>query len=173
MKNSTLRLICAALLMPLAGCATIVGSDTHTMPIVSAPSDASVKITDEKGVDIYKGNTPASVTLKKSDGSYFGKKTYTVTITKAGFATQTIPVTASPSGWYVGGNLLFGGLIGWLIVDPLSGKMYTLTPETIDVAKTAEGKQLTHNNTDKDGGITVVLAQDVPAELRSEMKPVN
>jgi hypothetical protein len=31
----------------------------------------------------------------------------------------------------VGGNIVFGGLIGWFLVDPFSGKMYNKAPETI------------------------------------------
>ncbi|NMF88265.1 hypothetical protein [Aromatoleum petrolei] len=172
MKNTALKFIFFALLVPLAGCATIMGSDTHVMPISSTPSDASIRITDEKGLEIFKGNTPSTITLKKADGSYFGKKSYTVTIAKAGFETQTIPVTGSPSGWYIGGNLLFGGLIGWLIVDPLNGKMYNLSPENINANLPANPKS-SHNNRAVDGGITVMLIQDVPENLRGTMKALN
>lgn len=35
-------------------------------------------------------------------------------------------------GWYFG-NILFGGLIGFLIVDPATGAMYTLKPDTLNV----------------------------------------
>jgi hypothetical protein len=34
-------------------------------------------------------------------------------------------VDSELSGWYFG-NLLFGGIIGLAIVDPISGKMWTL-----------------------------------------------
>lgn len=158
--------------MALAGCATIMGSDAHIMPISSTPNDASIRITDEKGLEIFKGNTPTTVTLKKSDGGYFGKKSYTVTIAKEGFETQTIPVIASPNGWYIGGNLVFGGLVGWLIVDPLNGKMYNLSPEIITANLPATTKT-SHNNKAIDGGITVMLIQDVPENLRGTMKALN
>ena len=115
----------------LGGCATIVGDETQLIPISSTPSDASISITDEKGMEVYKGSTPTTVTLQKSDGSYWGKKSFTVTISKDGYKTQTIPVTANANGWYIGGNIIFGGLIGWFIVDPLNGGMYTLSPEEV------------------------------------------
>lgn len=172
MNKSTLRLALAALLIPLSGCATIMGTDTHVMPITSTPSDASIRITDEKGMEIFKGTTPATITLKKSDGTYFGKKSYTVSISKSGFETQTIPVTGSPSGWYIGGNLIFGGLIGWLIIDPLNGKMYNLSPETIAANLPANAKT-SHNNAATNGGITVMLLQDVPQHLRGTMSALN
>lgn len=172
MKKITITLALTALSSITTGCATIMGSDVHSMPITSTPSDAGIRITDEKGTAIFQGKTPTTVTLKKSDGSYFGKKSYSVMISKPGYETQTIPVTASANGWYIGGNILFGGLIGWLIVDPLNGKMYNLSPETIN-AGLPEGAKSSHNNMSKDGGVTVMLVQDVPLALRDKMKALN
>ena len=40
-----------------------------------------------------------------------------------------LPAAAQWDGWYIGGNILVGGLIGWFIVDPLTGAMYTLPKE--------------------------------------------
>jgi hypothetical protein len=113
----------------LFGCATIMGDSTHTLPIASSPDGTVIEITDEKGVEIYKGQTPTTVTLPKSDGSYWGGKKYTVKLTKEGFETQSVNIKATANGWYIAGNLVFGGLIGWFIVDPLNGKMYNLTPK--------------------------------------------
>ena len=58
----------------LSGCATIMGDKTQMIPISSTPSDASIVITDERGTEIFKGKTPTSVTLEKSDGTYWGKR---------------------------------------------------------------------------------------------------
>jgi len=154
----------------LSGCATIVGDKTQLVPISSAPGDASVVITDETGSQIFKGFTPTTVTLPKSDGSYWGKKSFTVQIFKDGYETQVIPLVGSANGWYIGGNFLFGGLIGWFIVDPLNGGMYTLTPENIS---SSLNEKLTHNNTGKNGNISIVLLEDVPADLLSKMERVN
>jgi hypothetical protein len=74
-----------ALTLMLQGCATIVGDASQTMPITSTPSDAHISIKDEKGLDVYSGQTPTTVTLQKSDGSYFGGKHYTVVIEKDGY----------------------------------------------------------------------------------------
>lgn len=169
MKRFATAALAAACLAALGGCATIVGSPTQLIPISSTPSDAAIVITDEKGAEVFKGSTPTTVTLPKSNGSYWGKKSYSVTITKDGFETQTIPVTAGPNGWYIAGNFLFGGVIGWFVVDPLNGHMYTLSPEA--VSATLPGKAA-HNNTGQ-GSIAIVLLQDVPAELRRQMKPLH
>lgn len=131
MKN----LACTAILFTalLCGCATIVGDKTQVIPITSVPSDASFLITDEAGVHVFKGTTPSRVTLEKSDGSYWGGQSYTVEISKEGYESQSVRVTPSVTGWYIGGNLLFGGVIGWFLVDPHNGGMYTLSPKKISV----------------------------------------
>ncbi|MGE5470818.1 MAG: hypothetical protein ACM3X0_08490 [Bacteroidota bacterium] len=153
--------------MVLGGCATIMGSPTQTVPISSTPSEAKIMVKDEAGVEVFSGQTPTSVTLNKSTGRYFGGKTFTVTISKPGFKTQSIPVVASPNGWYIGGNIIFGGLIGWLIVDPLNGNMYSLSPEAI--ASSMPGSDTAHNNRATDGTIAVMLMQDVPQQLREKL----
>jgi len=101
---------CAAL--SLTGCASILGDSDQSMTISSSPSNAAVVITDETAKQIFAGTTPTTVTLKKSDGSYFGGKTYHVEIDKPGYKSRQMDLTTSPNGWYIGGNILFGGLIG-------------------------------------------------------------
>lgn len=170
MKNNIFIGVLAVLSTFFVGCATIVGDPTQLIPISSTPSDATILITDEKGVEVFKGATPTSVPLNKSDGSYWGKKFYNVQISKEGYETQTIPITADANLWYIGGNFIFGGLIGWFIVDPLNGNMYTLSPDSI--ASTLTGKSA-HNNTATDGSISIMLIEDVPQALRSKMKKIN
>ncbi|HXH73223.1 MAG TPA: hypothetical protein VNI58_10450, partial [Mariprofundaceae bacterium] len=124
MNNMKKTLLGVSLALTMSGCATIVGDSAQVVSINSKPDMAEVTITDERGANVHHGQTPVSVTLEKSDGSYFGGKTYNVHIEKAGYKPVTFALKASPNGWYIGGNLIFGGLIGWLIVDPFSGKMY-------------------------------------------------
>lgn len=108
--------------------------------------------------------------LPKSDGSYWGKKSFTVEISKEGYETQMIPITASANGWYIAGNFFFGGLIGWFIVDPMNGGMYTLSPQQVS---SELSEKFAHNNSADDGSISIVLLQDVPARLVGEMTRVN
>ncbi|MFN2119723.1 MAG: hypothetical protein ACK2T0_04990 [Anaerolineales bacterium] len=168
MKRLSYLLVLSTVL--LTGCATIMGHPTQMVPISSTPSGAKVTITDETGAMIYTGVTPASVTLKKSDGSYWGKKSYKVIISKPGYQKVVIPITAHANGWYIGGNFVFGGLIGWFIIDPLNGDMYTLSPQK--VAGTLGQKQA-RNTSGTNGRISIVLLQDVPTSLRSQMKRIN
>lgn len=124
---------CVAASLLLSGCATIVGSDTQTLQVNSNPDGAGYTVKDETGAIIEKGITPSNITLAKSSGKYFGKKTYDITFSKKGYADATYPLKTSPNGWYIGGNILLGGLVGWLIVDPLNGGMYTISPDKVDI----------------------------------------
>jgi len=169
MKRSLAKLVLLGSVF-LGGCATIVGDKTQLIPISSTPSDAKIVITDETGSAVFKGSTPTTVTLAKSNNSYYGKKSFTVEISKEGYESQIIPVTASANGWYIGGNLIFGGLIGWFIVDPMNGAMYTLSPESVSPSL---NEVMAHNNTGEDGNISIVLLQDVPAHLLNKMERIN
>lgn len=148
------------------GCASIIGKGSpQTVTINSNPSEASLKIENlRNGNTIYKGKTPYTATLKRGAG-YFKSARYNVIIEKDGYKSRQVTIEGSPNGWYIGGNLLFGGLIGWLIVDPLTGAMWTLSPEYINADLSSNSALL---NTDK--GLTVVLKSDVPEALLSKMR---
>ncbi|WP_106477554.1 hypothetical protein [Phytohalomonas tamaricis] len=157
---------CAAL--SLTGCASIAGDSEQSVTINSTPSNAAVVITDETAQQVFAGTTPTTVTLKKSDGSYFGGKTYHVEINKPGYSPRKVELTTSANGWYIGGNILFGGLIGWLIVDPLNGGMYTLSPNEINADlgdKVAiQGDQQSFN---------LVMIEDVPATMKDNLVKIG
>lgn len=115
------------------GCASIIGEKAQLIGINSNPDSAQITIKDEYNQVIFKGTTPTSVTLKKGDG-YFHGKDYAVELDKEGYSKQVVVIKSTPSGWYIGGNLIFGGLglIGWFIVDPATGAMWTLSPDKIN-----------------------------------------
>jgi len=165
MRMITKTTIIAIGILVASGCATIVGQKTQTIGINSTPNKAKVTVIDEKQVTVFEGNTPVDVLLNKSDGSYFGGKTYVVKIDKAGYQPVEVTVNSGANGWYILGNLVFGGIIGWLIVDPLSGAMYNLSPEKIDtqLPQRESNSGLTPNS------ISVVLLENVPESLRGQM----
>ncbi|MDX4661007.1 hypothetical protein WDU18_20485, partial [Klebsiella pneumoniae] len=78
----------------LTGCATIVGDDTQLVQVNSDPAGADFQIKDDAGRVVAQGKTPQGVTLAKSDGSYFGKKNYQVTLSKDGYSAVTLPIKA-------------------------------------------------------------------------------
>jgi hypothetical protein len=117
----------------ISGCASIVGSDKETLRVSSTPPDAQILIIDEAGRTVYRGRTPDQIALPKSNGRYWGGKTFSVAISKRGYLTQRVQVDTHPNALYLGGNYLFGGLIGWLLVDATSSRMYELSADGIQV----------------------------------------
>lgn len=152
--------IASIALITLAGCATIMGkSAPETLNVRSTPDQAQVVITDESGAKIFEGKTPTSLPLEKKKG-YFGGKKYDVKISKEGYEDHIVTVDTKIGGWYVG-NVLFGGLIGLLIIDPATGAMWTLDTNEVNVIFNTlkQGKVSTH----------IVLLEDVPQSLRNKM----
>ncbi len=83
-----------------------------------------VSVRNRAGEEIHVGATPVTLTLKRGAG-YFKSETYTLKFSKSGFADKEILVQGSVSGWYFG-NILLGGVLGMLVVDPLTGGMYSI-----------------------------------------------
>jgi hypothetical protein len=151
-----------------SGCATIMGqSAPEALNVRSAPDQADIFITDEAGTKIFEGKTPTSLPLEKKKAYFSGKK-YSVSIKKDGHAEQTVTVDTKVNGWYIG-NLLFGGLIGFLIVDPATGAMWKLDTNEIDVTL-EEAKKSAINAPDK---VHVILLKDVPLALRDKMVKIS
>lgn len=130
-------------ILGLQGCASILGDSKYPIAISSAPPGASFEIADKNGQIVHSGNTPSTVTLKSGNG-YFTGQTYTLRFKKAGYPDKIVTLDSYVSGWYWG-NILFGGLIGMLVVDPATGAMYKL-PEYVSadmgtpVAQAAQGQ---------------------------------
>ena len=129
-KSGSLRALAMLLIAfsMLSGCATIVGSPDQEILIESDPSGAELRVIDERGTTVHTGQTPSLIRLNKSDGSYWGGQRYLIHLSKPGHRGRQIALVARPNAWYLGGNAIFGGLIGWFLVDPFSGNMYTLVP---------------------------------------------
>ena len=116
--------IAFAAIITLAGCASIVSDSKPKVGLYSLPTNANYVIKNSSGDVLLRGVTPGTAILETSRG-YFKSQSYTVTFQKEGYTETTVPLKSTVSGWYWG-NLLIGGLIGMLIVDPLTGAMYTL-----------------------------------------------
>jgi hypothetical protein len=164
--NKRLIGMLVALVFLLTGCASIVSKSDYPVSLESNPSGATVIITNLKtGKEIYRGKTPCTVTLKAKAG-FFSPARYSITFEKPGYKPQTITIKASLDGWYFG-NLLLGGVIGMLIVDPATGAMWKL-PEDISVNLSQmpdSGISMKVNGKE----IKIVLLEDVPKELRDKL----
>lgn len=148
----------------IQGCASIVGESRYPVAVSSAPAGASFEITDKNGTVVHAGNTPSTVTLKSGKG-YFTGQTYLLRFKKEGYPDKTVELDSSLSGWYWG-NLLIGGLVGMLIVDPLTGAMYKL-PE---FASADMGKPLADASGDT---LKVGTLDDLSPVQRERLVPIN
>lgn len=122
-KKATSLVLCAGIAMT-TGCASIVSKSQYPVMINSNPSGATVTIKNKRGVDVQKATTPATVTLAASAG-FFSPANYSFQFEKEGCFPASTSLSAGMDGWYIG-NILFGGLIGILIVDPATGAMWKL-----------------------------------------------
>lgn len=123
MKTNFAPLIfCLALTLP--GCASIVSQSQYPVTISSTPPGATVVVRDSKSREMHKAQTPTTLTLPASAG-YFSKARYTLEFSKEGHANAQTPLQAMIDPWYLG-NIIFGGLIGMVFIDPLTGAMWEL-----------------------------------------------
>lgn len=130
MKKLFLFLSLSLCTIALCSCATIMRENSQIVAVKSNVEKVDIRITNRSGELIFEGQTPTTLPLKTSvKGGYFSPEQYTITASKDGFKTQTHVIDWHVSGWYWAGNFVIGGLIGYLIVDPMTGDMFYLDEE--------------------------------------------
>ncbi len=149
------------------GCASMLSKSIYPVNINSDPDGAEITVTDEAGRIVYTGVTPTTVKLKTKRG-YFKGKDYTVAFNKPGYDSHSAVIRRGSDGWYIFGNLAFGGLIGWLIVDPLTGAMWKYEP---DVNATLTSKTSSLNTEGQ--SLKIVRLKDVPEDIKDKMVQIN
>jgi uncharacterized protein YceK len=150
----------------LGGCASIVSKSQYPVSISSDPSGADIVVQDETGRTYLSAKTPTTVTLEAGAG-YFKGRNYKVTYSLPGYARYTAEISRGVDGWYIAGNIVFGGLIGWFVVDPITGAMWTL-PKEVHATLLPN----TAANADPDALYVVTLDQ-IPAAMRDHLVQVR
>ncbi len=170
MKSKTLSLIGLALtvgLLPVLGCASIVKGSNQKVYFGSEPEGAKVTVYDEGGSVVAEGTSPVTLPLKRGAG-YFSSAKYKVVFEAQGYDKKEVWLSGSlEAGWYLAGNLLLGGWIGWLIVDPLTGAMWRLAPE--NVSANLE-RSLAAGSAE---GLHIVLAEQIPSDVLARAEPLQ
>lgn len=105
------------------GCATIVSDSLHPVRVDSTISGTTVTISDEKGRVINKVETPTLVKL--SSGHNWNSSSYSFLFEKQGYKSVVENLQSEINPWYFG-NFFFGGILGFLLIDPISGAMWKL-----------------------------------------------
>jgi len=147
-----------------SSCASIVSKSTYPLSINSSPSNAKVSITDKKGKEIYLGNTPATVKLKAGAG-FFSKAEYQVKFSSMGYDEKIVPITFKLDGWYFG-NLLWGGVLGMLIIDPATGAMWKIETEFLN-------ETLSKSTASIDPEMKIMNINEIPDNWKTHLVRVN
>lgn len=120
-----------------SSCATIVCGSKQEIKVITSPANAKIIVDGN-----FEANTPATIKLAR-------KKSHTLVIQLDGYKDHEVKLERKFNAWYIG-NLAFGGLIG-IIVDPITGAMYKLTPKEVKA-------ELGQTTAYKDGSIQVQIA---------------
>lgn len=153
--------------LALSGCATIVHNGPRAIQVSSTPVGAHVSIYD-RSERLVEANTTPFIAQLSSGAGYFKSQEYRLFFELPGYQSVNVNLESKISGWYWG-NLVFGGLIGMLIVDPLTGAMYNLTPEQIQQPLSPAQAQLIRLGK----GVMVVLTSDLTEAERQTMIRIN
>ncbi len=172
--------ISISILLILISCASLIKGGKEEIFIVSEPvENAKITIFDmNKKYVVKKGKTPIRIQLKTGAG-YFKSAFYKVTIEADGYKKKEIllDTTHRLLGWYGCGNACFGvfGLIGWIIVDPATGAMWTLDLKTKlknkKVLRATLQKQAYYNPKTKT--LRIVLLNQLSDEAINHIVPMN
>ena len=163
MRGRITRVAIGGACLGMTACCSIVSKSSYPVTISSNPPGANFTLKRANGLSMATGTTPATITLSSSFG-YFQPAKYVVEFSRKG-VTQIVPINASINGWYFG-NILFGGLIGLLIVDPATGAMWKLDDNVIatfnQTAGVFQGRE-----------IKVVTLDKVPLSMRKHLVALN
>ena len=129
MKKLLSLFMVLVLALAFTSCSSIVHRGKQDVKIKSQPG-ANIVIKDNFGNTIIEGEEQLSVKLDRAKG-FFEKGNYVIEVTKEGYKPVTMSLTGEMNkGSYIVGNLFSWQILGWLIVDPLTGAMWTLsTPD--------------------------------------------
>ncbi|EXB46096.1 hypothetical protein [Acinetobacter sp. 1000160] len=163
-----ISLFCGAVVLSLSGCASIISGKTQTMTFQSTPELSDITILNRDGKKIHVGKAPVTVSLNRGAG-FFVPERYTVIFEKEGYEKKEITVSSSVNGWYVG-NILFGGILGLLIIDPATGAMYSLNTKDTNVVLNDLNKEKLQA---KGQSLTIVSTSEISNDVLEKAKPIE
>ena len=153
-------------LLLFSSCASILSKSSYPLSIDTQPIGAKFVITDKKGIEVYTGTTPAVVTLKSGNG-YFSNAKYNLNLSLPGYVEKNVTISSSINGWYFG-NILLGGLIGMLIVDPITGAMWKLDTEYVN-----ETLIPSSNSSINNPELRILDINNIPADWKGHLVKIN
>lgn len=163
------KLTLLASIVTLCGCASIFDGHRQSIMVRTIPPAAAFTVFDvNTGKRIDEGMTPANLMLRRGR-KYMKPAHYRIVFEKEGFEPRIVDLAGRVNGWYVSGNLLLGGLVGWLVVDPMTGGMWTLEPDEVTIDFEAPQKQ---TSVPANTVLRVVTIDQIPVAGRSRLLSV-
>jgi len=171
MQNYTSKLLLPLVLIGLGlftqGCASIVHSGNRAITINSEPAGARATISKTGAEVVSVQTTPCTVSLDPKRG-YFKGQSYMLRLELKGYKTAEVELKPTLSGWYLG-NIVFGGLIGMVAVDPVTGAMWNIEPGKIEQKLSSDQVSMIKEK----NGFVVVLVSDLTEKERQGMTRIN
>ena len=152
------------LLALLTGCASVICGPKQAVAIDSKPHGAEVLIYDSHCDVVFHQTTPCVANLPRRSDTYTSAN-YVVLVKKEGFAPVQIPLTGQVNRAFFG-NLLLGGI--GMAVDPFTGAMWTLTPDSLDPQVADETAAFFSNPS---GGYLVSLKEAEATDVAQDAAP--
>lgn len=167
-KFSIVKVLAGALaaVFLFSSCASIVSRSKYPLTIASSPSGANVTITDLNGLQVVQGKTPMNVRLKSGAG-FFKKAEYQINISMDGYDDKILFIQSDLDGWYFG-NIVLGGILGMLIIDPITGAMWKIDTRFIN-----ENLIKARSTSAVESELKILNIEDVPEEWKSHLVRIN
>jgi len=120
-------------LLLTTGCASIMSGTSQNVSVQSRPDGAKATFYNRKGEAVSSQQTPFMISLKR-----FEK--YRLKIEKEQYEPLEVQLKKDLNGWYLG-NVIFGGVLGLLIIDPGTGAMWSYQdPISAELALAGSGQ---------------------------------
>jgi len=133
--------------------------------IDSLPTGAKVEVYDSRGEVVFDDTTPCVAKLKRGGPGSMEAGQYTVLLKKDGYSPVQVPLSGLVNRAYALNALNIVGLV----VDPITGSMWTLRPEKVVERLVSENAAFFKPQ----DGLMICLKQEVPQDLQPYLEPVK
>ena len=136
----------------------------HPMNLSTAPQDTKIIIENHKGENVYRGLSPVIISIKSSNG-IIEPAEYRIYVDTEGCKKHIINIRCNNDEWYIG-NIAFGKLINWIVVEPCTGNMWMLTKNINDYLSIKQPTSACKK-------LCISTRKQVPRELENKLIKIN